>query len=84
LTQVQFILNIDDLKDCIMNSYLDTVVKASMVLILNSVMEDEREKYLQAGAYERSNERRDYRNGYYERRFHYEYWKNKIKGTLYT
>jgi putative transposase len=67
LTQVQFNLNIDDLKDCIMNSNMDTVVKASMVLILNSVMEDERDKYLQAGAYERSNERRDYRNGYYER-----------------
>jgi putative transposase len=50
-----------------MNSNMDTVVKASMVLILNSVMEDERDKYLQAGAYERSNERRDYRNGYYER-----------------
>jgi putative transposase len=67
LTQVQFNLNIDDLKDCIMNSNMDTIVKASMVLILNSVMEDERDKYLQAGAYERSNERRDYRNGYYER-----------------
>ena len=30
-------------------------------------MEQERDKYLQARAYERSTDRRDYRNGYYER-----------------
>jgi putative transposase len=67
LTQVQFNLNIEDLKDCIMKSDIDAVVKASVVLVLNSVMEDERDKYLNAGAYERSTDRRDYRNGYYER-----------------
>ena len=50
-----------------MNSNIDAVVKASVVLVLNSVMEDERDKYLNAAAYERTNNRRDYRNGYYER-----------------
>jgi putative transposase len=67
LTQFQFNLNIEDLKDSIMNSNIDAVVKASVVLVLNSVMEDERDKYLNAAAYERTNNRRDYRNGYYER-----------------
>jgi putative transposase len=67
LTQLQFNLNIEDLKESIINSDLDAVVKASVVLVLNSVMEKERDNYLQAGAYERTSERCDYRNGYYER-----------------
>jgi putative transposase len=67
MTQIQFNLNIDDLKDSVMNSDIDAVIKASIVLVLNSAMEQERETYLQAKAYERSAERRDYRNGYYER-----------------
>jgi putative transposase len=67
MTQLQFNLNIEDLKDSVMNSDIDAVVKASIVLVLNSVMEKERDDYLQAGAYERSIARRDYRNGYYER-----------------
>jgi putative transposase len=50
-----------------MNSDIDAVIKASIVLVLNSVMEKERDDFLQAGSYERSTERRDYRNGYYER-----------------
>lgn len=50
-----------------MDSDLDAVVKASVVLVLNNVMEKERDDYLQAGAYERTQNRRDYRNGYYER-----------------
>lgn len=50
-----------------MNSELDAVVKASIVLVLNSVMESERDHYLQAGAYQRTPDRQDYRNGYYER-----------------
>lgn len=67
MTQIQFNLNIEDLKDTVINSELDAVVKASIVLVLNSVMESERDHYLQAGAYERTSDRRDYRNGYYER-----------------
>jgi putative transposase len=67
MTHVQFNLNIDDLKDSVMNSEIDAVIKASIVLVLNSVMEKERDDYLKAGSYERSSERRDYRNGYYER-----------------
>jgi transposase-like protein len=67
LTQLQFNLNIEDLKDAVMNSDLGAVVKASVVLVLNTVMEKERDDYLQAGAYERTPVRQDSRNGYYDR-----------------
>lgn len=67
LTQFQFNLNLDNLKESVMNSDIDAVIKASIVLVLNSVMEKERDDHLQVGAYERSSERFDSRNGYYDR-----------------
>jgi putative transposase len=67
MTQIQFNLNLDFLKDSVMNSDMEAVIKASVVLVLNSVMEKERDEYLQVGAYERTSERFDSRNGYYER-----------------
>ena len=67
MTQLQFNLNVDLLKDSVINSNIDTVMKASIVLVLNAYMEMERDEYLQASAYERSDDRRDYRNGYYDR-----------------
>lgn len=67
MTQFQFTLDIDLLKESVMNSNIDAVVKSSIVLVLNEFMEKERDNYLKADAYERSPERRDYRNGYYER-----------------
>lgn len=67
MTQLQFNLNIDHLKDTIMNSNLDAVVKSTIVLVLNEFMEKERDDYLKLKAYERSEERCDYRNGYYSR-----------------
>ncbi|MFJ8104150.1 IS256 family transposase [Lysinibacillus sp. NPDC096212] len=67
MTQLQFNLDMDLLKDSIINSNIDTVIKSAIVLVLNEFMEKERDDYLQADAYERSADRRDYRNGYYER-----------------
>jgi putative transposase len=67
MTQFHFNLDMDLLKDSVMNSNIDTVVKSSIVLVLNEFMEKERDDYLQAAPFERSSERRDYRNGYYER-----------------
>ncbi|THE10887.1 IS256 family transposase [Bacillus timonensis] len=67
MTQIQFNLNLDLLKESVMNSDIDAVIKASIVLVLNSVMEKERDDYLQVGAYERSTDRIDSRNGFYER-----------------
>ncbi len=60
-------LDMDLLKESVINSNLDMVIKSALVLVLNEFMEKERDDYLQVAAYERSAERRDYRNGYYER-----------------
>lgn len=67
LTQLKFTLDMDVLKDSVMNSNIEAVVKSTIVLVLNEYMEKERDDYLRAAAYERSDARRDYRNGYYER-----------------
>jgi hypothetical protein len=67
MTQLQFSLDMEILKDSVMNSNIDNVIKSAVVLVLNEYMEKERKDYLHAAAYERSDERRDYRNGYYER-----------------
>lgn len=67
MTQLQFNLDMDLLKDSIINSNIDTVIKSAIVLVLNEFMEKERDDYLQVDTYERSTNRRDYRNGYYER-----------------
>ncbi|WP_421385287.1 IS256 family transposase [Bacillus salacetis] len=69
MTQLNLTLNIEDLKDQVANSDLDTLVKSSLVLVLNEFMEKERSDYLNAKAYERTDERLDYRNGYYKRDF---------------
>lgn len=79
MTQLQFNLNIDVLKESVMNSNLDLVIKSSIVLILNEYMEKERDNYLNVEAYERSSERSDYRNGYYERDLILSFGKIKLK-----
>lgn len=67
MTHLQFNLDVNVLKESVMNSNLDLVLKSSIVLILNEFMEKERDEYLNAASYERTEERQDYRNGYYER-----------------
>jgi putative transposase len=67
MTQLQFNLNLDILKESVMDSNIDSVIKASIVLVLNEFMEKERDDHLKARAYERTPSRHDYRNGYYER-----------------
>ncbi|MGI8387832.1 IS256 family transposase [Robertmurraya sp. P23] len=79
MTHLQFNLNMDLLKDSVMNSNIDAVVKSAIVLVLNEFMEKERDDYLRASAYERSNERLDYRNGYYERDLTMSIGKIKLK-----
>jgi putative transposase len=69
MTQLNLTLNIEDLKDQVANSDLDVLVKSSLVLVLNEFMEKERNDYLNAKVYERTDERLDYRNGYYNRDF---------------
>ena len=69
MTQLQFNLDMDFLKESVMHSNLDTVIKSAVVLVLNEYMEKERDEFIQASAYERTTERRDSRNGYYDREF---------------
>jgi putative transposase len=79
MTQLQFSLDMELLKDSVMNSNIDNVVKSAVILVLNEYMEKERNDYLHAAAYERSDERRDYRNGYYERELTMSIGKIKLK-----
>lgn len=51
----------------LVKSDLNDVLKSTLILILNEFMEKERDNHLNVSAYERSDSRRDYRNGYYER-----------------
>jgi putative transposase len=79
MTQLQFNLDMEVLKDSVLNSNIDTVVKSAIVLVLNEFMEKERDDYLQAYPYERTDDRRDYRNGYYERELTMSIGKLKLK-----
>ncbi|WP_066316309.1 IS256 family transposase [Bacillus sp. FJAT-29814] len=67
MTQINITINLEDLKEKVEKSSLDSPVKASLSLILNSLMEKERDEYINALSHERTEERRGYRNGYYER-----------------
>ena len=67
MSQIHFTIDFEKLKDTVMDSELNEVVKSSLVLILNEYMEKERDQYIQAESYQRSAARQDYRNGYYER-----------------
>ncbi|MBD1221151.1 IS256 family transposase [Virgibacillus halodenitrificans] len=69
MTQLHFNLDMNFLKDSILNSNLDHVVKSTVVLVLNEYMKKERDEYLNTDAYERTDERFDYRNGYYDREY---------------
>ena len=79
MTQLQFNLDLDSLKEAVINSNIDTVVRSAIVLVLNEYMEREKDDYLQADSYERSTDRLDYRNGYYEREFTMSIGKIKLK-----
>ncbi len=67
MTQINITINLEDLKEKVENSSLDSPVKSSLSLILNSLMEKERDEYINALSHERTDNRKGYRNGYYER-----------------
>ncbi|WP_079480530.1 IS256 family transposase [Halobacillus salinus] len=67
MTHFQFNLNMDDLKESVLNSNMESVMKSMIVLVLNEYMEKERDDHLNIPRHQRSLERQDYRNGYYER-----------------
>ncbi|PAV27585.1 IS256 family transposase [Virgibacillus profundi] len=67
MTQLQFNLDFEKIKDEVMQSDLNDVVKSSIVILFNQYMETERDQYMKTSSYERDEDRIDYRNGYYER-----------------
>lgn len=67
MTQINITINLEDLKEKVENSSLESPVKSSLSLILNSLMEKERDEYINALSHERTDKRNGYRNGYYER-----------------
>jgi len=67
MTQINFTLDFDKLKEEISQSGLNDVVKSAIVLVLNEYMERQRDQYIKANSYERTPDRMDSRNGYYNR-----------------
>src|SRR5690625_4719221 len=67
MTQLQFNLDFEKLKQEVFKSDLNDVVKSSIVLLFNEYMEMERNQYMNNTSHERNDDRSDYRNGYYER-----------------
>lgn len=67
MTQLNITINLENLKEKVENSSLETPVKSSLVLMLNSLMEKERDEHISAPSHKRTAERTGYRNGYYER-----------------
>lgn len=67
MTQINFTLNLEDLKEKIQESTLEATIKASTTMALNELMKKEQEEHLQVDAYERSSKRKSYRNGFYPR-----------------
>lgn len=67
MTQLQFNLNFEKIKDEVMQSNLNDVVKSSIIVLFNQYMEMERDTHMKNAAYERNEDREDFRNGYYNR-----------------
>ena len=67
MTQFNFNVDMDVIKEELIGSNLNATIKSSIILILNQMMEQERDEYLKSSSYERTGDRVDYRNGYYER-----------------
>ncbi|HEY4602329.1 MAG TPA: IS256 family transposase [Cerasibacillus sp.] len=67
MTQINFTLDFEKIKGQVVESSLNEVIKSAIVLILNEYMEKERDDYMNNQRYDRTKNRHDYRNGYYER-----------------
>ncbi|MFV8772774.1 IS256 family transposase [Aerococcus urinaeequi] len=67
MTRINLTIDAEKFLQEIMDSDLNTVTKGLVTTIFNHVMEVERDHYIQAEAYERTDDRKDQRNGYYER-----------------
>src|SRR5699024_12516815 len=67
ITLLNFNLNYEKLKEQVTKSEFVDVTISMHFLLLYDYMEKERDGYMGDYAYERSDDRHDYRNGYYDR-----------------
>lgn len=67
MTQVHFTLETEDIQSLIDQSVKDNAAKQILQTVFNQLMDEQRTDYIQATNYERSDDRRSQRNGYYER-----------------
>ena len=67
MTQLNLTLNMEEIEAAVLESNMSSTIKSLIILTLNECMENERDAYLQAEAYERTDSRTSQRNGYYER-----------------
>lgn len=67
MTQLNINLDMDKLTEQILESNLNNAAKGLAISVFNAYMEAERDAHVQAKQRERSEERQDMRNGYYER-----------------
>lgn len=79
MTQLNFTLDFEKIKGEVMQSSLNDVVKSMVILVFNQYMEEERNQYMENKSYDREENRKDYRNGYYERDFVLNIGKVKLK-----
>lgn len=67
MAQLNITLNLEELTEAVMNSDMNSMMKSLAMAVFNAYMEVERDHYINAKNYERTAERKDQRNGYYER-----------------
>ncbi|GAB2490913.1 IS256-like element IS256 family transposase [Alkalibacterium psychrotolerans] len=67
MTQVHFTLETEDIQSLIDHSVKDNAAKQILQTVFNQLMEEQRTDYIQATSYERSDDRKSQRNGYYDR-----------------
>lgn len=67
MTQVNFNLDLEEMTEELLDSNLNNVLKAKMIMILNEYMEEERDSFVNANPKQKTSKRQSVRNGYYER-----------------
>ncbi|HCD4477218.1 TPA: transposase, partial [Enterococcus faecium] len=63
MTQVHFTFESEEIQAIINESGANDTAKTLMTIMFNQLMEEQRNQYIQANAYERSEERQSQRNG---------------------
>lgn len=69
MAQVHFTLKQEEIQSLIQKSVTDDLSKSILTKVFNELMEQQRDEYIGAGDYERTDTRNSHRNGYYERSY---------------